>query len=375
MDEIQRAPRRGIRIHVDRYRVYELLAPVAGFLAAMVLLLVIVVLVGESPGKAVAAILKMTVSNPARLATVFSVAIPLFISGLAVALAFQANVFNIGVEGQYFIGGLVGALAGIYLPLPGFLHLPAVVLAAMAGGVLWAAIPAILKVSKGIHEVITTIMFNNIALALVNYLVNGPLSGRQGGSLEAQTRKILPTARFGKLNGWFQAIGLNVPKHVYLDYSLIVAIVMGVLVWLLLYRLRQGFEIRAVGTSPEVSRYAGIRVKGIQLTAFLASGAVAGLIGLQEIFAIRGFYTYDIASGLGFDGIAIALIGRNSPLGVVFAAILFAFLKQAGYGMQLFTSVPNAIIYVITGLMVLFIVIINEIVTRIIRALRRKETG
>ena len=165
------------------------------------------------------------------------------------------------------------------------------------------------------------------------------------------------------------------PRHVYLDYSLIVALVMGALVWLLLYRLRQGFEIRAVGTSPEVSRYAGIRVKSVQLGAFLASGALAGLIGLQEIFAIRGFYTYEIASGLGFDGIAIALIGRNSPLGVLFSAVLFAFLKQAGYGLQLFTAVPNALIYVITGLMVLFIVVINEIVTRLIRAMRRKEIG
>ena len=363
------------KIRIDRYSLLELLAPVAGFLAATVVLLVIVVLVGESPGNAISAILKMTVGNPARLATVFSVAIPLFLSGLAVALAFQANIFNIGVEGQYFMGGLVGALAGIYLPMPAFLHLPVVVLAAMLGGMLWAAIPAALKVGKGIHEVITTIMFNNIALALMNYLVNGPLSGRRGSSLEAQTFPILPTARFGKLNHWFQALGLNVPRHVYLDYSLIVAVVMGGLVWLLLYRLRQGFEIRAVGTSPEVSRYAGIRVKSVQLGAFLASGALAGLIGLQEIFAIRGFYTYDIASGLGFDGIAIALVGRNSPLGVLVSAVLFAFLKQAGYGMQLFTSVPNALIYVITGLMVLFIVVINEIVTRLIRAMRRKEIG
>ena len=362
-------------LKLDKYKALEILAPILGFLASVVLLLVIAAIVGESPARTVSAILRFTVGTGARLATVFSVAIPLFLAGLAVAIAFRAGVFNIGAEGQYFIGGLVGALAGIYLPLPRAIHLPVVVLAAMAGGALWAAIPAILKVTKGIHEVISTIMFNNIAFALVNYLVNGPLSGRGELSLEPQTRKILATAVFGKLNAGFRAIGLNVPDHVYLDYSLIVAVIMGFLVWFLLFRLRSGFEIRAVGVSLDVSRYAGIRVKQVQVGVFLISGALAGLVGLQEIFAIRGHYTFEIAQGLGFDGIAIALIGRNSPVGVVFAAILFAFLKQAGYGLQLYTSVPNAIIYLITGLMILFIVVINEIVTRYIRALRKKEAA
>ena len=182
-------------------------------------------------------------------------------------------------------------------------------------------------------------------------------------------------ALFGKLNPWFRAIGINVPDYVYMDYTLIVALIMGVLVWFVLFRLRFGFEIRAVGTSLEVSRYAGIPVKRTQLAVFLMSGALAGLIGMQEVFAIRGHYTFEIASGLGFDGIAIALIGRNSPVGVLLAAILFAFLKQAGYGLQLRTAVPFSIIYVITGLMILFIVVINEIVTRYIRGLRKKEVS
>ena len=350
-------------------------SPILGVLAAIVVLLLIAMVIGEMPGKTLDGIYRFTLANASRLATIFSMAIPLFLAGLSVAMAFQANVFNIGVEGQYFIGGLVGAVAGIYLRLPAYLHLPVVVLASMTGGALWAAIPALLKVRMGIHEVISTIMFNNIAAALVNFLVNGPLSGRGEKSLEPQTLKIQPTALFGKLNHWFNALGLKVPRHIYLDYSLIVAIVMGFLVWFLLYRMRQGFEIRAVGTSLEVSQYAGIRVKRVQLTAFLASGALAGLVGLQEIFAIRGVYTFEIAAGLGFDGIAIALIGGNSPIGVIFSSVLFAFLKQAGYGLQLYTAVPNAIIYVISGLMILFIVVINEVTTRYIRALRRKEAA
>lgn len=358
----------------NRDRLLGLLAPVIGFIAAIIILLVIVVMVGESPGRAINAILRFTTGSPSRLASVLSQAIPLYLAGIAVAFAFQAGVFNIGAEGQYFFGGLVGALAGIYLKLPPVLHVPVVVFAAMIGGAMWAAVPAVLKVTRGVHEVITTIMFNSIAIFLINYLVNNPLSGmEEGASLEPQTQEIAQTALFGKLNAWFRAVGWDVGEHVYLDYSLIVAIVMGILVWVVLYRLRIGFEVRAVGEAVDVSRYSGMRVKRVQLVAFLASGALAGLVGLQEIFAIRGFYTYQIASGVGFDGIAIALIGRNNPLGVVFGALLFSFLDQAGYGLQLYTAVPNSVSYVIQGLMIIIIVVSNELMTRYAKNLRRKE--
>jgi len=363
------------RVNRGKYRFYEIISPFIGFFASLVVLVIIVSIIGENPLKAFAAIYKLSMSTSSRLATGLSISIPLFFSGIAVAMAFRAGVFNIGVEGQYYIGGLIGAMAGIYLHMPRFLHIPTVVICAMIGGAIWAFIPAVLKVTKGVHEVITTIMFNNIALALVNYLVNGPLSGIEELSLEAQTQRIQETALFGRLNPFFRAIGWNVPDHVYLDYSLIIAIIMGVFVWFFLFRMRYGFEIRAVGTSSEVSSYAGIRVKRVQMGAFLLSGALGGLIGLQEIFAIRGFYTYEIASGLGFDGIAIALIGKNSPIGVVFSAILFAFLKQSGYGLQLYTSVPNSVIYVITGLMIIFIVVINQIMSTYVKALRKKEAA
>jgi len=351
-------------------------APFIGFLASMVVLLGIVVFMREDPLKAIDAVYKFSLSSAAKLASVLSISIPYYLSGLSIAIAFRAGVFNIGNEGQYFVGGLVGALAGVYLPMPSVLHIPVVIIAAMLGGALWALVPAVLKAVRGINEVITTIMFNNIGLALVNFLVNGPLSGMaKGASLEPQTKKILSTALFGKLNGFFRSIGWNVPNYVYLDYSLVVAIVMGVVIWFLLFRTRQGFEIRAVGTSVDVSRYAGIRVQQVQIGAFLMSGAIAGLIGLQEIFAIRGFYTYNIASGLGFDGIAISLIAQNHPGGVVFSSLLFAFLKQAGYGLQLSTKVPNSVTYAIQGLMILFIVAINAVVVRAVRSMRKKELG
>ncbi len=359
-----------------RYRILEGTAPFIGFIASAAVLIGIVIVLGEDPLKAINAIYRFTFMTSAKLAQVLSVSIPFYISGLAVALAFKAGVFNIGVEGQYFVGGFTGAIVGIYLHVPAAVHIPLVVISAMLGGALWAFVPAILKVRRGIHEVITTILFNNIATALVTYFVNNPFSGLQKGqSLEPQTKKILATAVFGKLNGFFRSIGWNVPDYVYLDYSLIVALVFGVVIWFLLSRTRQGFEIRAVGTSIDVSRYAGIKVNRVQIGAFLMSGALAGLIGLQEIFAIRGFYTYSLASGLGFDGVAISLIGRNSPIGVIFSAGLFGFLRQAGYGLQLFTKVPNSVTYAIQGLMILFIVVINEVMVRAVRGLRKREAG
>ncbi len=362
------------RRRFNGYILLEQAAPFIGFLASVVVLVAIVVFMKESPVKAFQAIYKNSMSSAAKLATVLSLSIPYYLSGISIAIAFRAGVFNIGNEGQYFIGGLAGALAGIYLPLPAALHLPVVVLAAMAGGALWALVPAVLKAARGIHEVITTIMFNNIALALVNYLVNGPLSGMaKGVSLEPQTAKILPSAHFGKLNAFFRSVGWKVPDYVYLDYTLIVAVIAGFLLWFLLFRTRHGFEIRAVGASVDVSRYAGIKVNRVQVGAFLLSGALAGLIGLQEIFAIRGFYTYNIASGLGFDGIQISLIAQNHPVGVVFSSLLFGFLKQAGYGLQLSTKVPNSVTYAIQGLMILFIVAINAVMIRVVRALRKKE--
>ncbi len=361
---------------MNKYSILKLAIPFVSFLASMAMLLVIVVLIGESPGNAVEAIWKMTFSRTSRVANILSTAIPLYLAGIAVAFGFRAGVFNIGVEGQYFIGGFTGALAGIYLNLPAWIHVPVVVLCAMLGGAMWSFVPAIMKATKGIHEVITTIMFNNIALILVNYLVNGPFSGLVGTtSLEAQTKPIRSTAMFHKLNPVFRAIGWNVPDNVYLDYSLIIAAIAGIVVWFLLFRLRVGFDIRAVGTSLNVSMYTGIRVKKIQIGVILASGALAGLIGLQEIFAIRGVYTYALASGLGLNGIAVSLLGGNSPVGIVFSALLFAFLKQAGYGLQLYTLVPNSVIDVVTGLMIIIIVVSNELMGGYIRNKLKREAA
>ena len=360
---------------LNKGRLLEVLSPLIGFFVAMLLLLIIVLILGKTPGEALNAMIRATAGTPSRFGSLLSRMVPLYIAGVAVAIAFRAGVFNIGVEGQYFIGGLVGALAGIYLRLPAFLHVPLVVIAAGVGGALWASVPALLKVRRGAHEVITTIMFNYIAIGLANYLVNGPLSGLEGSqSLAPQTRDIAETALFDKINGFFRAIGLAVQDHVHLDYSLIVAVLVGIVAFVFLFKTRQGFEVRSVGEAIDASRNAGMMPDKVQLMAFLMSGGIAGLIGLQEIFGIKGHYTFEIAAGVGFDGIAIALIGRNNPLGIVFAAFLFAFLRQAGYGLQLI-GVTNSVSYVVSGLMILIIVVTNEVITRYLNTARKKEVA
>jgi len=361
---------------IGRRILREMPVPVISAVASAAILMAFVILMGEKPLDGIRAIWKMTLSSQSRAANVLSTAVPLYLSGIAVAFAFRGGIFNIGVEGQYFIGGFAGAIAGIYLRLPHWIHIPVVVAAAMAGGAIWAVVPAMMKAAKGIHEVISTIMFNNIALILVNYLVNGPFSGLEGAaSSGAQTRAITPTAEFRKITPLFRALGWNVPDNVYLDYSLILAVLAGIAVWFVLFRLRIGFDIRAVGTAMDASVYSGIRVKKTQIGVFLCSGALAGIIGLQEVFAIRGAYTYEIASGLGLSGIAVSLLGGNSPVGIVFSSLLFAFLKQTGYGLQLYTTVPNSVIDVITGLIILIIVVTDESLTRRIQRKAKREAA
>ena len=366
--------------HRRRIGVYALeqSAPFIGFLASMAVLTVIIMGLGESPRKAFRGIYKFSLSDAAKLAAVLSISIPYYLSGLSIAIAFRAGVFNIGNEGQYFVGGMVGAIAGVYFHLPSVLHIPVVIIFSMAGGALWALVPAVLKASRGISEVITTIMFNNIALALVNLSRERPaVSGiGKGTSLEPQMKKLLPTAMFGKLNGFFRSIGWNVPNYVYLDYSLIVAVIMGL-----------------ADLVPPLPHPAGLRDPGgrhvHRCVALCGGQGEAGCRSAPSCFpeplpgssACRrsspsaGFTPTTLPPGLGFDGIAISLIAKNSPVGIVFSSALFAFLKQAGYGLQLFSKVPNSVTYAIQGIMILFIVAINEILVRAARSLRKKEVG
>jgi simple sugar transport system permease protein len=363
-----------------KYRLIEGSAPVLGFLFAMVVMMVTVQFIGESPIKALSAILTFSFSQ-AGIAYIVSQSIPLIIAGEANAIAFQAGVFNIGVEGQYLFGALCAGVAGAYLNLPTYIHIPVVILAGMLGGMIWILIPALLKIYKGVHEVISTIMMNQIASAVILYLVNGPFNGVRGvsQSFNLRTPYMEPTAVFPSLHNVINSVtglfGFKFPHYVAVDLSWLIALIVVVVLWFLLFKTSLGLRIRWIGQNISASVYAGVDVKKTLLVTMLISGAIAGLVGLQEVAYISKFFTPNITRGLGFTGLAVALLARNNPLGVIASGLLFSFLSRAGYGLQMYTKVPNSLIGIISGLMILSVVVIDQILRRYARTLRRREVG
>jgi ABC-type uncharacterized transport system permease subunit len=314
--------------------------------------------------------------NRNSVAFIFGRATPFIFAGLAVAIAFKAGLFNIGVEGQYAVGALCAGYVGYQVSAPTFIHLPMTILAGMAGGMLWAAVPALLKVYRGAHEVISTIMMNFVANAVLLYLLSGALKERnQGGSIaQQQTPPIKPSAQVGSMVPFFNSIGFNFRGSAPVTWFFVLAIVAAVLYALTVRRTRFGFELRVLGTNPRAAEPSGIRTNAMFMKAMLLSGAVAGLVGLQEVLALEGLMKIDYVRGFGFAGIAIALLGRNSGLGIVAAALLFAFLDRSATGIELRTDVPSEVIIILQGILILSIVVAFELVRRLAARRRLQET-
>jgi simple sugar transport system permease protein len=298
-------------------------------------------------------------------------AVPLFIAGLAVAIGFRMNLFNIGVEGQYRMAALVAAYVGGQLALPGPIHLTLIILVAMVVGGLYALIPALLKVYRGVNEVISTIMLNIIALNMAAFLVRGPLSGeRTEAQLTTSTTPLPESGQFPDANFLFGLFGLPEPRGAGLWGFLFVAIVLGIAIWALLSFTRFGFELKASGLNGPAALASGVNPKTMIISAMVLSGAVAGLIAMPEILGRTFAYSTTFTPGLGFLGIAVALLGRNQPFGIALAALLFAFLDRAAGPLQ-FADIPPSVITIIQGAIVLMVVIAGEVTRRI--ALRWEE--
>ena len=357
-----------------------MVAPISGILISSILLFFLILLIrrGSFQDTIYAFyIMGKTLTSTQDIGYIIARAEPLIISGIAAAIAFRAGVFNIGTEGQYFIGGLMASVYAIYFsfksPSLHWLNVILAVLFAMIGGALWALIPAILKIKKGVHEVITTIMMNQIAYTTAKYFVNGPMSGVVGGeSLEPKTLDFPASVVFKRLYDIFQG-KFPFPRYIPLYESLFIAAIIVILAYIIIYYTNWGFEIEMLGINPNAAQYSGVPPKIVIFNAMLWSGAIAGLINLQEIFGIRGYYTHHIARGLGFDGIAVALIGYNNPIGVVFAAFLFGFLRTAGYNLQFELGIPNSTMDFITGFIIIAMVVASVTMNRYISKLRRKE--
>ncbi|MBB5074915.1 ABC transporter permease [Nonomuraea endophytica] len=357
---------------------YRALLTLAGAVVAIVLAIAIssvaILAAGANPGDAFAAFFNFGETTRAvvnSITTMLNRAVPLFIAGLAVAVGFRMNLFNIGVEGQYRLAAVVAAFVGSTFVAPAWVQIPVIIVVAAAVGGLYALIPAVMKVGRGVNEVISTIMLNYIAINLAAFLVRGPFVGpRPAGQLTISTPQLPESAWFPNLNFIFEMFGLPAPRGGGLWGFLVVAILLGIGLWIVLERTRFGFDIKASGLNASAALASGVNPKKMVISAMVLSGAIAGLIGLPEILGSTHAYNTNFTPGLGFLGIAVALLGRNKPAGIAIAALLFAFLDRAQGPLQ-FANVPPSVIVIMQGVIVLLVVIFNEITSRM--ALRSEE--
>ena len=348
---MQRSDEQGFVKNLSR-RLNPLLVPLLAIVTAIILGGLIIKAAGGDPIAAYRGLVQGAFGSPVALSETAVWATPYIYAGLAVAFAFRGGLFNIGAEGQLAFGAVTAALIGYALPswlhtsLPAYIHIPLAVGLGMLAGAIWAAIPGALKAYTGGHEVINTIMMNYIALNITSFLLNGPMRDPDPSNLSARTPEIAPSARIPPL---FSDPSLRV------HWGFILALLVAVLVWWILWKTTLGFEIRTVGANPDAAKYAGINVKRTIIITMAISGALAGLAGAIEVTALNYRHELGFSSGYGFDAIAIALLGKTNPYGVILAAILFGAMRNGSTRMQFLTQIPIDIISVIQALMLLFV--------------------
>lgn len=327
---------------------------------------------GYDPALAFASLFQGSLGSPKAIGDTVLKSVPLILTGLAVAYGFRAGLFNIGAEGQLFMGALAATALGLTLTgVPWIVTVPLMLVAAMAAGASWAFVPAVLKARIGAHEVITTMMFTYIGRYLVSWLVNGPMKAPGG---IPQTHELAINAQLPKIAALFpdsmkQALPiLNLGRaHV----GIVVALTAAVVIWLILKYTTLGYENRAVGYNRWASETAGISVQWTTVKALCISGSLAGLAGATEVMGVHYRLFDQFSSGFGFTGIAVALLAKNHPLGVIPAAFLFGALAAGAGTMQFQADVPQKIISIIQAL-VIFFVAAEEIVLWFVRR-RQKE--
>ncbi|MCT7376121.1 ABC transporter permease [Chelativorans salis] len=330
------------------------LIPLINLLVAFVVAGLVVLLIGENPLRAAVILVDGAIGRGQAIAYTLYYATSFIFTGLAVAVAFHCSLFNIGGEGQAYIGGLGVALVCLTFDsvLPWWLTFPLAIAGAALFGAAWAFIPAYFQAKRGSHIVITTIMFNFIAASLMVYLLVEVL--KPAGSQAPQTRTFLEGGQLPKLNWMLEAVGLTV-RSAPLNVSFLLALVAAFLVWVLIWRTRLGYEIRMRGHSPKAARYAGVSEVRVIIVTMLISGALAGMMALNPVMGDQNRLQIDFVTGAGFVGIAVALMGRSHPAGIVPAAILFGMLYQGGAELAFeMPGISRDMIVIIQGLVILF---------------------
>jgi ABC-type uncharacterized transport system permease subunit len=351
-----------------------ILVPLISLLLAAILSGLVILAIGEDPIAAVKLMVKGALGSTYGWGYTLYYATNFMFTGLAVSVAFHARLFNIGGEGQAMMGGLGVALACLFIPWPHWtLALLGAIVLAGAFGAIWAAIPAYLQAKRGSHIVITTIMFNFIAAAVLNYMLVNVL--RPQGSMDPATARFPEGVHLPTLHDILGMVGISFSKAAPANVSLLVAMIACILVWLLIWRTKLGYEIRAYGHSESAAKYAGISPVKITMIAMIISGGLAGMMAINNVMGEAERLVLNATEGAGFIGIAVALMGRSHPLGVFVAAILFGFLYQGGAELALWTSIPRELIVVIQALVILFTGALDNMVRmpleRIFLALRK----
>ena len=290
-------------------------------------------------------------------------ATPLILAGLSVAIGFRAGLFNIGAEGQMLMGGMAAVWVGITFSVPVIFHLPLALLGGAIGGALWGGIPGILRAKTGAHEVITTIMMNLIAIRLVEYLLKTRFFQVPTRD-DPVSQTVAESARFPRLFGFLDRSDVRVTA------GILFALAVAYFIYWLLFKSTLGFEFRAVGMNPDGAHYAGMSVVFLYTAVMMVAGALGGLAGADQILSTLHRATPAFSGGIGFDAIALALLGRSHPAGVVAAGILFGALRSGGQEMQVTTDLSIDLILVIQALVVVFIA-----APALIRAIYRVRTG
>ncbi len=352
-----------------------ILVPVFSLLLAAILSALVILAIGEDPVAAFKLMVDGALMRSAGWGYTLYYTTNFIFTGLAVSVAFHARMFNIGGEGQAMLGGLGVALACLYIPWP---HWSLALVGSMVGaalfGAAWALIPAYLQAKRGSHVVITTIMFNYIAFSVLGYLLVNVL--RPVGAMDPATPKFPEATHLPTFRDMFSTADTILFRGAPANVSFFVALLACVLVYLLIWRTRLGYEIRAFGFSETGANYAGISAVKITIISMLISGALAGLMAVNTTHGEAERLILNSTEGAGFIGIAVALMGRNHPVGVFIAALLFGFLYQGGAELALWTKIPRELIVVIQALVILFTGALDNMVRmpleRLFLAMRRE---
>ncbi len=343
--------------------IYALAAPAIAAALALAVASIALLLAGHSPVETFQTMWQYLDSADSVVA-IINRAVPYYVAGVAVAIGFKMALFNIGADGQYRLAALLAAAAGAAVTLPAPLHVAFIFLVAVSVGAAYAAIAGILKVTRGVNEVVSTIMLNFIATGIGAFLLVEYFRNPKA-NLAAETKPIPPSGTLPPLNRLLEGFGYHLPTNTLLQGFLPFAIVLGILYYVVVWRTRFGFELRTTGVNPAASVASGVNPKAMVLKTIMLSGAVAGLIGLGPLLSDPQLHKYGdtFPTAIGLTGIAVALLGRNSPAGVAVGAVVWASLERAGQSLPPI-GVPQEIVQILQGTLLLSAVIAFEVVRR-----------